>query len=77
MSSGRIQGKACVVTGAGGGIGSATCKRFAQEGAIGVVCADIDEESAKAVADEINEEFGKGKAIAVVRVSNVMVDRTN
>jgi len=61
----RLEGKACVVTGAGGGIGSATCKRFIAEGAIGVVCADIDEEAAKATAADINEEFGKGKAIAI------------
>jgi len=67
MSSGRIANKACVVTGAGGGIGSATCLRFAEEGAIGIICADIDEAAAKETADSINEQFGEGKAIALVR----------
>lgn len=66
MATGRIQGKACVVTGGGGGIGSATCKRFVAEGALGVIVADIDENAAKEVANDINEEFGKGKAIALV-----------
>ena len=69
----RIEGKACVVTGAGGGIGSATCLRFAEEGAIGVVCADIDEKAAQAVADEINKEYGKGKAIAIVSVPKAFI----
>lgn len=63
----RIPGKACIVTGAGGGIGAATCKRFAAEGAIGVVCVDLNLDAAKEVADAINEEFGAGKAIALVR----------
>jgi 2-hydroxycyclohexanecarboxyl-CoA dehydrogenase len=64
--NGRIQGKACVVTGAGGGIGSATCKRFAAEGASGIICADIDETALNELVTEINEQFGKGKAIAIV-----------
>ena len=40
--SGRLAGKVAVVTGAGSGIGLATARRFAAEGAK-VVCADIDE----------------------------------
>jgi len=67
----RLLGKACVVTGAAGGIGSATCKRFAEEGAIGVICTDIDEAALKEVVADINQEFGQGKAIALkVDVSN-------
>ena len=38
---GRVEGKVCVVTGGASGIGLATCRRLAEEGAI-VAVADID-----------------------------------
>src|SRR4051794_8211930 len=38
----RLAGKVCVITGASGGIGAATCEAFAREGAI-VVGADLTE----------------------------------
>jgi NAD(P)-dependent dehydrogenase (short-subunit alcohol dehydrogenase family) len=62
--TGRIEGLACIVTGAGGGIGSAAAKRFAKEGAVGVVCCDINFASVSLVAQEINSEF-PNRAIAV------------
>jgi NAD(P)-dependent dehydrogenase (short-subunit alcohol dehydrogenase family) len=40
----RLAGKVCVVTGASGGIGAATCEAFAREGAI-VVGADLSEDA--------------------------------
>lgn len=40
--SGRLHGNVAIVTGAGGGIGRATCQLFAREGAI-VVAADLGE----------------------------------
>lgn len=49
---GRLAGKACLVTGAGSGIGRATALRFAAEGAH-VAAADIREESAAATAEQI------------------------
>jgi NAD(P)-dependent dehydrogenase (short-subunit alcohol dehydrogenase family) len=42
-----------VVTGAGSGIGRALARRFAAEGARGVVVADLDEPAAEVVAAEI------------------------
>lgn len=49
----NIQGKVVVVTGGGNGIGKGLCERFAQEGAEVVVVADLEAESAQAVADSI------------------------
>lgn len=52
--SGRFDGKVAVITGAASGIGAATARRFAQEGAR-VVVADIDEAGAKRTAGEIGD----------------------
>lgn len=43
-----------VVTGGGGGIGRALCRRFAAEGARGVVVADLNGDAAADVAREVN-----------------------
>src|SRR3954467_8274306 len=48
----RFQGKTAVVTGGAKGIGAATAKRLASEGAT-VVVADFDEASAQQTAKEI------------------------
>jgi NAD(P)-dependent dehydrogenase (short-subunit alcohol dehydrogenase family) len=56
--SGRLAGKVAVVTGAGGGIGLATVRRFVAEGAK-VVCADIDETAGRAAAEDVDGEFIK------------------
>jgi NAD(P)-dependent dehydrogenase (short-subunit alcohol dehydrogenase family) len=55
-ASGRLAGKVAVVTGAGSGIGLATVRRFAAEGAK-VVCADVDVTSGEAAAAEIGGTF--------------------
>lgn len=51
----KIEGKVAVVTGAASGIGAALARRFAAEGAAGVVVADIDAGRARAVAEAIGE----------------------
>ncbi len=56
--------KVAFVTGGAGGIGSATCRRFASEGAH-VVIADLNLEGAEEKAKEINEKYGEKRAIAV------------
>jgi NAD(P)-dependent dehydrogenase (short-subunit alcohol dehydrogenase family) len=54
--SDRLANKVAVVTGAGSGIGLATARRFAAEGAK-VVCADIDPVAGQAAADEVGGLF--------------------
>jgi NAD(P)-dependent dehydrogenase (short-subunit alcohol dehydrogenase family) len=53
---GRLDGKAAVITGAGSGIGLATARRFAAEGAR-VVCADLDEDAGEKAAAEAGGLF--------------------
>jgi NAD(P)-dependent dehydrogenase (short-subunit alcohol dehydrogenase family) len=52
----RLKGRVAVVTGAGSGIGLATARRFAAEGAI-VVVADLNEETGVATAAELGGRF--------------------
>ncbi len=53
-----------LVTGGAGGIGSATCQRFVAEG-MHVVITDINLEGAQQVAEQINKQYGEGRAIAI------------
>ena len=52
----RLEGRVAVVTGGASGIGLATARRFASEGAK-VVVADLDPASGKAAADEVGGLF--------------------
>jgi len=59
----RFVGKSAIITGGAGGIGSATCRRFAAEGAR-VAVFDLDEAGAQKVAREIEAAGGKARAFA-------------
>jgi len=58
----RFEGKVAIVTGGGGGIGSAVCLRLASEGAkVGVF--DVNEEAAGLVVSEIEAQGGEALAV--------------
>lgn len=63
MSGGRIDRKACVVTGAASGIGRGIATRFAQEGGR-VVCVDVDEAG-------LQETVGQAGGTCEVAVADV------
>ncbi len=75
----KLQGKVAIVTGGGGGIGKATCLKFAQEGAK-VVVAGLTQESVDGVAADIQKLGGEalGLIVDVVDAASVakMVEDT-
>jgi 3alpha(or 20beta)-hydroxysteroid dehydrogenase len=54
MAAPRLEGKVAIITGAAGGIGAATARRFAQEGAL-LMLTDADANGAQQLAEEIGE----------------------
>lgn len=60
----RFSGRVAVVTGGGGGIGSAVCRQFAQEGAK-VAVLDLNAEAAETTADSIRGEDREALALVV------------
>lgn len=62
--TGRLHGKVCIVTGAASGIGEATSRLFAREGAK-LVLADQDETGMERVASGIRGEGGQALALNV------------
>jgi NAD(P)-dependent dehydrogenase (short-subunit alcohol dehydrogenase family) len=53
---GRLDGKVCVITGAGGGMGREAALLFSEEGA-SVCAADVDREAAERTATEARDAF--------------------
>jgi NAD(P)-dependent dehydrogenase (short-subunit alcohol dehydrogenase family) len=74
---GRLEGKVAIVTGAGSGIGEATARLMAREGA-SVVVADIDGAAAERVAGEIGSavvaEVDVSDESSVVRMVETAVE---
>ena len=69
----RFDGKTVIVTGGGGGIGGATCRRFAQEGAR-VAVLDRVREAAEAVAKQARDAGGTARAYTCDITDRASVD---
>ena len=52
---GQLYGRIAVITGAGDGIGAAIAQRFVDEGAKGVVIAELNERTGQAMADKLGD----------------------
>jgi 3-oxoacyl-[acyl-carrier protein] reductase len=59
-----FHGKTIVITGAASGIGRATAKIFAREGA-NVVCADINEDGVAQTVEQVNAAGSQGLALTI------------
>ena len=68
--SNRLEGRVAVLTGAGSGIGYATSKRLASEGAH-VVAVDTNEETGQAIAKEVGGIFVKADVTTSAQVENM------
>lgn len=60
----RFTDKNAIVTGGGSGIGKAVSLRLAREGA-SILVADIQDDKAREVVDEITEEGGRAEAFKI------------
>ncbi len=69
----RFESKTVVVTGGGGGIGGATSRRFAREGA-SVAVFDLNLEAAEKVAAQIRSEGGRAEALRCDITDRASVD---
>jgi len=69
----RFEDKTVVVTGGGGGIGGATCRRFAREGAR-VAVLDLNPGAAETVAARIEAEGGRALALRCDITERASVD---
>jgi NAD(P)-dependent dehydrogenase (short-subunit alcohol dehydrogenase family) len=68
-----VAGKVVVITGGASGIGRALAYRFADEGAVGIVVADLDQEGATDVATDLDNAIAVGCDVADPRHADVLV----
>ena len=72
---GRLDGKICVITGAGGGMGREAALLFSEEGAQ-VCAADVNLEAAEATASEARDAFAHQVDVADEASVKAMMDAT-
>jgi NAD(P)-dependent dehydrogenase (short-subunit alcohol dehydrogenase family) len=72
---GRLDGKICVITGAGGGMGREAALLFSEEGAQ-VCVADVNLEAAQGVASEARDAFAQQVDVADEASVQAMMDAT-
>lgn len=70
----RLEGKVAIITGAGRGIGEATAKKFAKEGAK-VVVVDLNEIDVKNVVEEIKARSGEAIGMLVSVTDRKQVEK--
>jgi NAD(P)-dependent dehydrogenase (short-subunit alcohol dehydrogenase family) len=58
----RLEKKACIVTGAGSGIGRATAERMAEEGGK-IICVDLNRDAVEMTVNEIRANGGTAEAV--------------
>ena len=68
-----VAGKVVVITGGASGIGRALAYRFADDGAKGVVVADLDQEGATDVATDLDNAIAVGCDVADPRHADVLI----
>lgn len=74
MAATRFEGRTVIVTGGGGGIGGASCRRFAAEGAR-VAVFDVNLEAAQNVARDIVASSGQAQAFQCDITDRASVDQ--
>jgi len=62
---GRVEGKVAIVVGGSQGIGEGIVRDFAKEGAHVVIVCSRTIDRAQKIAEEINQQYGAGRAIAI------------
>jgi NAD(P)-dependent dehydrogenase (short-subunit alcohol dehydrogenase family) len=72
---GRLEGKVCVITGAGGGMGREAAILFSEEGAQ-VCAADVNEEAAQQTAGDARDAFAIQVDVADETSVKAMMDAT-
>jgi NAD(P)-dependent dehydrogenase (short-subunit alcohol dehydrogenase family) len=72
---GRLDGKICVITGAGGGMGREAALLFSEEGAQ-VCVADVNPEAAESTASEARDAFAQQVDVADEASVKAMLDAT-
>src|SRR3954469_23991562 len=69
----NVAGKVVVITGGASGVGRALAYRFADEGAAGIVVADLDQEGATDVATDLGSAIAVGCDVADPRHADFLV----